>query len=85
MKYDSPLAQYNLYMRIPSLRFYDISAARNQRKRECFETSDSAKLDASGMEKNDPTLPTWSSLKIRLFQVRATHRKCVPVVVYFPI
>ena len=30
----------------------------------------SVELDASRMKRNDPTLPTWNTLKTRLFQLK---------------
>ena len=51
------LSSLRYYSNTPD-RLYETKPARDQRKRGRFKTSDLAKLDASRMEKNDPTLPT---------------------------
>ena len=43
--------------------------ARNQRKESRSKSQISVKLIASRMKKNDPTLPTWDALRVRLQQL----------------
>ena len=76
------LAHYNLYTRISSHRFYEtvIEMAGIREKEGPQNVKISVALDASRMEKNDPTLPTLDTLRIRLYQLRNLSCKCAPTV-----
>ena len=55
---------------LPLILLDSKKTARDQRKKSRSKSqiqSDSVKLDASRMKKNDPTLTTSNTLKIRLF------------------
>ena len=66
INYDSPLAQYNLCVLIPSHRIYETVAELPgyHRKEGGTKRQISVQLTASKMEKNAPTLPTWYTLKL---------------------
>ena len=63
----------------PSIVQESIRNIRNQRKECRSKRQISVELNATRMEKNDPTLPTWDTLKVRLQRLlRNPRRKCAP-------
>ena len=60
------LAQSAYSSTLPSILLEASNKTARNQKREPFKTSDSIKLDASRMRKDDPTLTTLNTLKTRL-------------------
>ena len=62
-------AKYNEHALLPSHTLYEtvIEQSGHQRKEGRSNRHISIQFNASRMKKNDPALPTWNTLKAKLF------------------